>query len=64
MHQHRKSRTHFQIADVATVAIQTNINCRERFVPTDGSKCLLLNGDFGTSPFYWQLSENLVPSLL
>jgi hypothetical protein len=24
-------------------------------LPTDGGGCLLLNGDFGTSPFCWQL---------
>src|ERR1700730_8733860 len=26
------------------------------FVPTDGSSCGLLNGDFGTSPSCWQYS--------
>jgi hypothetical protein len=32
------------------------------FLPTDGSNCRLLNGDFGTSPFCWQPSGEIGPA--
>src|ERR1700685_882158 len=33
-------------------------------VPTDGSSCLLLSGEFGRSPFFWQLSAEENPACL
>jgi hypothetical protein len=33
-------------------------------VPTDGNSCLLLSGEFGKSPFCWQLSAGIDPACL
>jgi hypothetical protein len=33
-------------------------------VPTDGSSCLLLSGEFGRSPFCWQLAAGHSPACL
>jgi hypothetical protein len=33
-------------------------------VPTDGGSCLLLSGEFGRSPFCWQLSAGWNPACL
>jgi len=38
-----------------------NIEQLRLIVPTDGSSCLLLSGEFGRSPFSWQLSAGNGP---
>jgi hypothetical protein len=41
-----------------------NIQLLRMIVPTDGSSCLLLSGEFGRSPFCWQLAAGHSPACL
>jgi hypothetical protein len=41
-----------------------NIEKMAMIVPTDGSSCLLLSGEFGRSPFCWQPSAGHGPATL